>query len=170
MGEGGFGVCPEVLEDSIDRSVVLDHLLMMAAALFMGTRADKFAHDPVEMPLTTLLLFTLYHLTELHQKLHVFPIFLLSPVGGGELFLNWRAVIKTINDLLGPEHPRLKFGEFLVEGGRFGSVLGGLINILLAAVTHFWCLIILLKWKILLKLKSIQKIRDFFAIKHHKHH
>jgi hypothetical protein len=76
-------------------------------------------------------------------------------MGGRVLLLNWRAVIKTINDLLGPEHPRLKFGEFPVEGGRSGSVLGGLIGILLVAVTHFWCLIILLKWKILLKLKPI---------------
>ena len=144
-----------MFDDSIDGPVVLDHLLVVAAALLVGTSPEEFAHDPVEVPLAALLLLTFNHLSEFHQKLDVFPIFFLSPMGGRVLLLNWRAVIKTINDLLGPEDPGFKLGEFPVKGGRSGSVLGGLMGILLVAVTHSWCLIILLKWKILLKLKAI---------------
>jgi hypothetical protein len=125
-----------MLDDSFDGSIILDHLLVVAAALLVGTRPQELAHDAVEVPLATLLLLSLYHLSKFHQEVDVFSILLVSPVRSGVLLLYWRAVIQTINHLLGPEHPGLKFTQLLVDCGHVGNTLGALLEVLLAAITH----------------------------------
>lgn len=125
-----------MLDDSIDGSIILDHLLVVAAALLVGARPQELAHDAVEVPLATLLLLSLYHLSKFHQEVDVFSILLVSPVRSGVLLLYWRAVIQTINHLLGPEHPGLKFTQLLVDCGHVGNTLGALLEVLLAAITH----------------------------------
>ena len=125
-----------MLNNSVNGSVILDHLLVMAATLLMRPSPQEFAHDAVEMPFATLLLLSLDHLSEFDKEVYVFSILLVSPVTSGILLLYWRAVIQTIYHLLGSEHPWLKFAQLLGDGDGLGSTLGALLEVLLPAVTH----------------------------------
>lgn len=101
----------EVGEYAVDVFVVFEHLLVVAAALFVGTSADMFAHDAVYVPLPLFLLLTLEYFPELQQEDHVFVVLFIAPVRSPIVFLRGRALLQTKQDFLRPEHPRLYFPE-----------------------------------------------------------
>lgn len=95
-------------DDSFDGLVVFHHLLVMAAALFMGTAADGLAHHAVEVPLPSVLFAPLDHGFEFHEETDILLVLFLTPMALGILFArSCLGVIQTINHLLGPEDPGL---------------------------------------------------------------
>lgn len=137
-----------MLKNPINSSVVFDHFLMMAPTLLMRSWSHKLAHDPIQMPFSTALLLSLQDLTKFKQKSYIFLVFFRIPVWSWELALHRGRFFKTIDDLFGSKHPRLK--SFKLSWGICG--ICGRIELLTAllgvAFSHFYSLIIL---KILLK-------------------
>lgn len=54
----------ESLDDLFDAAVVLDHLLVVASALFVRASTHIFAHDAVQVPFPPHFLFSFNHLSE----------------------------------------------------------------------------------------------------------
>lgn len=134
--QGQIRTPAKMLYDSIDGLVVLDHLLVVAAALLMGARPQKLAHNSVEVPLTTLLLLPLYHLPKLDQEINVFSILILRPVRSRILLLCWREVIEAVNHLLGPEHPRLELTQLPTQTTTTTTLLRMLLARSVATLAH----------------------------------
>lgn len=98
----------EMADDSLYSPVVLDHLLVVTAALLVRTAGDSLAHHAVEVPLPAVFLASLQHRFEFEEKLHIFVVLILTPMGFGVLLpRSCLDFFQTVNYLLGPENPGL---------------------------------------------------------------
>jgi hypothetical protein len=113
-----------MLDDAFDGVVGLHHFLVVAAALLMGTCAEIFAHDPVEVPFSAQFAFPLQDLLELQQEAEVLVVLGLGPVGGRIGFFAGRALRQAVQHLFGSEHPGFEFGEPGDCGRRAGVAVG----------------------------------------------
>ena len=107
---------------SIKSLVVLDHFLMVAPALLVGSGSNGLAHHSVDVPFSPVFLASLDHFFEFDQKSNIFLVLFLIPVRSGESFFVVWNLFKTVNDFFRPEDPWFD----LVDGNLVGVEVEGL--------------------------------------------
>ena len=104
-----WAVFLKMLDNSIKSFIMLDHLLVMTPALFMGSSSNGLAHHSVDVPFSSIFLASLYHFFEFDQESNVFLIFFIIPMRCGECFFVVLSLFKTVDNLFRSKDPRFNF-------------------------------------------------------------
>jgi hypothetical protein len=62
---GGVLLSLQMLNDAADVLIAFEHLLVVAAALLMRSRAHMFAHYAIQVPLSPIFLLPFYNIPEI---------------------------------------------------------------------------------------------------------
>ena len=64
-------IVPKMPDDGVDAFIASHHLLVVAPTLLMGSASNRFAHHPVNLPLSGIFSSLLDYILEFGQKVHV---------------------------------------------------------------------------------------------------
>lgn len=88
---------------------MLDHLLVMTPALFVGSSSNGLAHHSVDVPFSSIFLASLDHFFEFDQEVNIFSVLFIIPVRSGKSFLVACSILKAIDNFFGSKNPGFNF-------------------------------------------------------------
>ena len=147
-------VVPKMLNDGVNTFIASHHLLVMAPTLLMGSTSDRFAHHPINLPLSGIFSSLLYYILEFDQEIYVSLSLLGVPLRASKGFLGLTGKRKLSFRVVNPRF------DFIQRNIWFLHILRGLAQLILRAHHSF-------NWEIYIKqLLSNQKIPFFSRFSH----